>query len=78
MSFIQLTCTAGIFDKINNSINNSSEYKTELEEVIKDETSGDFTTALLSMLGAKRDESTEVDMELARKDAKVKRKKKQL
>lgn len=47
------------------------EYKKELEEVIKDETSGDFTTALLSMLGAKRDEGDEVDMELARKDAKI-------
>ncbi|XP_028273629.1 annexin A1-like [Parambassis ranga] len=47
------------------------EYKTELEDVIKSETSGDFTKALLSMLQAKKDESTEVDLELARKDAKV-------
>ncbi|KAM4719550.1 annexin A1-like isoform 2-T2 [Anableps anableps] len=47
------------------------EYKRELEEVIKDETSGDFTMALLAMLNAKRDESAGVDMELARKDAKI-------
>lgn len=47
------------------------EYQTELEKVIKDETGGDFTTALLSMLGAKRDESAEVDMELVKKDAKI-------
>ncbi|XP_047425045.1 annexin A1-like [Mugil cephalus] len=45
------------------------EYNKELEEVIKDETSGDFTEALLSMLQANKDESTEVDMALARKDA---------
>ncbi|KAM4527153.1 annexin A1-like [Odontesthes bonariensis] len=47
------------------------EYKTDLEEVIKDETSGDFTKALLAMLSAKKDESTEVDVELARKDAQI-------
>uniref|UniRef100_A0A3Q2NPH5 Annexin n=1 Tax=Fundulus heteroclitus TaxID=8078 RepID=A0A3Q2NPH5_FUNHE len=47
------------------------EYKKDLEEVIKGETNGDFTKALLAMLNTKRDESTEVDMELAKKDAKV-------
>ncbi|XP_038143526.1 annexin A1-like [Cyprinodon tularosa] len=47
------------------------EYKQDLEEVIKEETKGDFMNALLALLSAKRDESTEVDMELARKDAKI-------
>ncbi|KAM6902235.1 annexin A1-like [Xenentodon cancila] len=47
------------------------EYKTELEQVIKDETKGDFTEALLAMLKAKRDEGTDVDLELARKDAAI-------
>ncbi|XP_017294033.1 annexin A1-like [Kryptolebias marmoratus] len=47
------------------------EYGVELEQVIKDETSGDFTKALLALLSAKKDESTEVDMEQAKKDAKV-------
>uniref|UniRef100_A0A3B3V7A8 Annexin n=1 Tax=Poecilia latipinna TaxID=48699 RepID=A0A3B3V7A8_9TELE len=47
------------------------EYQKELEEVIKDETSGDFTAALLAMLNTKRDQNTVVDMELARKDAKI-------
>ncbi|KAM4533242.1 annexin A1-like [Fundulus diaphanus] len=47
------------------------EYKKDLEEVIKEETRGDFTKALLAMLNTKRDESTEVDMELAKKDAKI-------
>ncbi|XP_054600668.1 annexin A1 isoform X2 [Nothobranchius furzeri] len=47
------------------------EYGVDLERAIKDETSGDFTQALLSMLSAKKDESTVVDMELARKDAQI-------
>ena len=44
----------------------------ELEDVIRDETSGEFTTALLAMLKANKDENTEVDMDLARRDAEVK------
>uniref|UniRef100_UPI0037E8573A annexin A1-like n=1 Tax=Semicossyphus pulcher TaxID=241346 RepID=UPI0037E8573A len=44
------------------------EYETELEEVIRDETSGDFTTALLAMLKAQKDESDEIDMDLVQKD----------
>ncbi|XP_029025814.1 annexin A1-like [Betta splendens] len=47
------------------------EYKKDLEDVIKSETSGDFTKALLAMLKANRDESTDVDMALAQKDAKT-------
>lgn len=53
-----------------------SEYKTELEDVIKNETSGDFTKALLALLKANRDESTEIDIELSRKDAEVKKNRK--
>lgn len=49
-----------------------SEHKKDLEDVIKSETSGDFTKALLAMLKANRDESTVVDMALAQKDAEVK------
>ena len=49
-----------------------SEYELELEDVIKDETRGDFTEALLAMLKANKDESTEVNIALAQKDAKVK------
>ncbi|TNM92534.1 hypothetical protein fugu_019546 [Takifugu bimaculatus] len=45
------------------------EYNIDLEDVIRDETSGDFTTALLAMLQANKDENGEVDTELARKDA---------
>lgn len=45
------------------------EYETELEEVIKDETHGDFKTALLALLKASKDESLEADMALAKKDA---------
>uniref|UniRef100_A0A8D3CKW1 Annexin n=1 Tax=Scophthalmus maximus TaxID=52904 RepID=A0A8D3CKW1_SCOMX len=48
------------------------EYEVELEDVIKDETSGDFTAALLAMLAAKKDEDHDVDAELAESDAKVK------
>ncbi|XP_077399273.1 annexin A1-like [Vanacampus margaritifer] len=46
-------------------------YGDDLEDVIKDETKGDFTTALLDMLKANKDESTEVDMALAQKDAEI-------
>lgn len=45
------------------------EYDEELEDVIKDETSGDFTAALLAMLKANKAEHTEVDLDQARKDA---------
>uniref|UniRef100_A0A4W6FF10 Annexin n=1 Tax=Lates calcarifer TaxID=8187 RepID=A0A4W6FF10_LATCA len=45
------------------------EYKTDLEDVIRSETNGDFTSALLAMLKANKDESNEVNMDLARKDA---------
>lgn len=48
-----------------------SEYKVDLEDVIRSETSGDFTTALLAMLKADKDENSEVDTNLARKDAEV-------
>lgn len=51
-----------------------SEYNIDLEDVIRDETSGDFTTALLAMLQANKDEDGEVDTDLARKDAKVQEK----
>lgn len=47
------------------------EYERDLEEVIKDETSGDFTAALLAMLKANKDESDEVDLDRARRDAEV-------
>ncbi|XP_044030521.1 annexin A1-like [Siniperca chuatsi] len=47
------------------------EYKTELEDVIMNETSGDFTMALLAMLKANKDESTEVDMAMAKRDAEI-------
>ncbi|XP_019965905.1 annexin A1-like [Paralichthys olivaceus] len=46
-----------------------AEYGEELEDVIKDETSGDFTEALLAMLRANKDESNEVNMGLAEEDA---------
>lgn len=48
-----------------------SEYERDLDEVIKDETSGDFTTALLAMLEANKDESDKVDLDQARRDAEV-------
>ncbi|XP_074546494.1 annexin A1-like [Halichoeres trimaculatus] len=44
-------------------------YERELAEVIEDETSGDFTTALLALLKAEKDESDEVNDDLVRKDA---------
>ncbi|KAM9820092.1 annexin A1-like [Neosynchiropus ocellatus] len=44
-------------------------YGETLEEVIRDETSGDFTTALLAMLDAHKDECHDVNMEQAQKDA---------
>ncbi|XP_071390168.1 annexin A1-like [Centroberyx affinis] len=45
------------------------EYQEELEEVIKDDTSGDFTSALLAMLKANKDEDNKVDLDLAKQDA---------
>lgn len=48
-----------------------SEYNIDLEDVIRDETSGDFTTALLAMLQADKDDSDAVNTDLAREDAKV-------
>lgn len=47
-------------------------YGRVLEDVLKDETSGHFTTALLAMLRANKSESAEVDMDLSRRDAEVK------
>uniref|UniRef100_A0A3B4TDJ2 Annexin n=1 Tax=Seriola dumerili TaxID=41447 RepID=A0A3B4TDJ2_SERDU len=47
------------------------EYEKDLEEVMQDETSGDFTTALLAMLKANKDENTEVNTGMARKDAEI-------
>lgn len=49
----------------------SSEYKQDLEEVIRDETNGEFTDALLAMLQADKDEDIDINLELAKKDAKV-------
>ncbi|XP_034752784.1 annexin A1-like isoform X2 [Etheostoma cragini] len=46
-------------------------YKTELEDVIKAETRGDFTTALLAMLKANKDESTEINNDLVKRDSEV-------
>lgn len=48
-----------------------SEYGKDLEEVIKDETSGDFTTALLAMLKTNKSVNMKVDMDQAKKDAEV-------
>lgn len=48
-----------------------SEYNVNLEEVIKDETSGAFTTALLAMLTVNKDENSEPDTNLACEDAEV-------
>lgn len=47
------------------------EYGADLEEVLKDETSGDFGKALLALYWNTRDTSTEVDMQLAQKDAEI-------
>lgn len=47
------------------------EYKKDLEEVIKSETSGDFTLALLAMLKANRYEGSDVDVEQAKRDGKA-------
>ncbi|KAM3599460.1 uncharacterized protein V6R79_005919 [Siganus canaliculatus] len=44
-------------------------YEDDLEEVIKDETSGDFTTALLALMNAKKPVNAEVDMAMAQVDA---------
>uniref|UniRef100_A0A667XSW4 Annexin n=1 Tax=Myripristis murdjan TaxID=586833 RepID=A0A667XSW4_9TELE len=45
------------------------EYEEELEDVIKSDTSGDFTSALLAMLKADKDEDNTIDLERAKKDA---------
>uniref|UniRef100_A0AAY5KQ74 Annexin n=1 Tax=Esox lucius TaxID=8010 RepID=A0AAY5KQ74_ESOLU len=47
------------------------EYKKELEDEIKSDTSGDFRTALLSLCKANRSEDTTVNLELADSDARV-------
>lgn len=47
------------------------EYKQELEEVIKSETSGNYTKILLELLSGGRDESTRIDNDLVSKDAKM-------
>ncbi|CAG5867176.1 unnamed protein product [Menidia menidia] len=47
------------------------EYKEDLEQDVKDDTSGDFTQALLAMLKANKDESKDIDLDLARKDAEI-------
>ncbi|XP_016894413.1 annexin A1-like isoform X2 [Cynoglossus semilaevis] len=47
------------------------EYKQDLEEVIRDETNGEFTDALLAMLQADKDEDIDINLELAKKDAKT-------
>ncbi|XP_078350996.1 uncharacterized protein LOC144635778 isoform X3 [Oculina patagonica] len=44
-------------------------YRKELEQVIKDDTSGDFETLLVELCKGQRDESTEVNDDLAHKDA---------
>ncbi|XP_056146353.1 annexin A1-like [Lampris incognitus] len=45
------------------------EYEEELEDLMKSETSGDFTLALMAMLKATKDEDSEVDLNLAKRDA---------
>ncbi|CAL1569573.1 unnamed protein product [Knipowitschia caucasica] len=47
------------------------EYGRSLEEVLKSEARGDFEKALLALYHANRDTSTEVDMNLAHKDAEI-------
>jgi len=47
------------------------EYQEELEDVVRSETSGDFTLALLNLLKAQKDEDDEVDDTLAMRDAKA-------
>ncbi|XP_022810237.1 uncharacterized protein LOC111347232 [Stylophora pistillata] len=44
-------------------------YRKELEQVIKDETSGDFETLLVELSKGQRDEGTDVSDDLAHKDA---------
>lgn len=47
------------------------EYEKDIEEVMKDETDGDFTEALLAMLKANKSEDDEVNMALAQRDAEI-------
>lgn len=47
------------------------EYEVELEEDIIDDTSGDFTTALLALLKAEKDESDDVKEPLVKKDIEI-------
>ncbi|XP_030598962.1 annexin A1-like [Archocentrus centrarchus] len=49
----------------------NEDYKTDLEDVIKSETSGHFTNILLALLLANRDESTNVDRDLVAKDTRM-------
>lgn len=46
-----------------------AEFRRNLEGDILSETSGDFSSLLVSMLNAERDEKEEVDWDLAAKDA---------
>ncbi|CAN9504790.1 unnamed protein product [Ophioblennius macclurei] len=45
------------------------EYGQDVEDVIRDETEGDFQAALLALLKAEKEENTDVDIGLARRDA---------
>merc|ERR1712060_272912 len=47
------------------------EFQEELEDVIKCDTSGDFLLALLALLKASKDEDDEVNIDLAKRDAKA-------
>lgn len=49
----------------------NEDYKTDLEHVIKSETSGHFTNILLALLHANRDENTDVDRDLVAKDTQM-------